>query len=169
LYATALGIDHREALELAGRPVPPRPLSRNQWARLAVLAGVLGAVAALAVAVLLAERGHGRPPTTTAAAVAARTTTLPPPWAIRVVVLNGSGDINYTRSIASRIGALGYEIAHVGRAGRFDYPQTSVFFPPGANAIALRLAKQLDVQTQPLPGGNDPRRLVVIVGPRTVG
>src|SRR5919197_6342444 len=25
LYATALGIDHREALELAGRPVPARP------------------------------------------------------------------------------------------------------------------------------------------------
>src|ERR671939_1700663 len=28
LYATSLGIDHREARELAGLPVPPRPLAR---------------------------------------------------------------------------------------------------------------------------------------------
>ena len=167
LYATALGIDHREALELAGRPAPPRPFARNAWARAAVLVGILGAVAALVAAVVLAEHGQGR--TQARAAQTSARSTLPPPWAIKVVVLNGSGDINYTRQVASRIGALGYEIAHVGRAGRFDYPQTIVFFPPGGNAIALRLAKQLDVQTEPLPGGTNPRRLVVIVGPATVG
>ena len=33
---------------------------------------------------------------------------LPPPWRIQVTVLNGSGDINYTRQVASRIGAFGY-------------------------------------------------------------
>ena len=68
--------------------------------------------------------------------------------------------------MASRIGALGYSIVHVGRAGRFDYQQTSVYFPPGAHEIALRLAKQLGAQISPLPGGNNPRRLVTIVGPR---
>src|SRR5947208_2392923 len=67
LYATALGLDHREALALAGRPVPPRPFARNPWARAAVLAGILGAVAALVVAVKLAEGGHRRARPSTAA------------------------------------------------------------------------------------------------------
>jgi hypothetical protein len=43
-----------------------------------------------------------------------------------------------------------------------------VYFPPGGEAVATRLAKQLAVPVQPLPGGTDPRRLVVIVGPENV-
>jgi transcriptional regulator with XRE-family HTH domain len=160
VYATALGIDQREALGLAGRPVPPLPLRRNHRRRIGVLAAVLVVAAGASATVLLADRHEQQ-----ARKVAAQQAALPPPWAIDVVVLNGSGDINYTRRVASRVGALGYEIAHVGRAGRFDYPQTSVFFPPGGESVALRLAKQLGVATQPLPGGTDPKRLVVIVGP----
>jgi hypothetical protein len=160
VYAAALGVEHREALGLAGRPVPPLPARLNERRRIAVLAAVLAVVAGAIVTVVLANR-HEQAVRRAAAAAAS----LPPPWAIKVVVLNGSGDINYTRRVASRIGALGYEIAHVGRAGRFDYPQTSVYFPPGGDSIALRLAKQIGVATQPLPGGSDPKRLVVIVGP----
>ena len=55
---------------------------------------------------------------------------LPPPWRIQVTVLNGSGDINYTRQVASRIGAFGYGIKKVTRAKNFTYPQTAVYFPP---------------------------------------
>lgn len=91
--------------------------------------------------------------------------TLPAPWAIKVVVLNGSGDIVFTRTVASRIQALSYRIEKVGKAASFNYPQTQVYYPPGGEAIGERLAKQLDVPMQPLPGGNDPKRLVVIVGP----
>jgi hypothetical protein len=40
-----------------------------------------------------------------------------------------------------------------------------VYYPPGAEGIGIRLAKELDVPAQPLPGSNDLRRLVVIVGP----
>jgi len=83
-----------------------------------------------------------------------------------VVVLNGSGDIVYTRSVASRVQALSYRVTHVGRASSFNYPQTQVYYPPGAEAIGMRLAKQLGVPVQPLPGGLDPRRLVLIVGPQ---
>jgi hypothetical protein len=54
----------------------------------------------------------------------------------------------------------------VRKATSFNYPQTEVYYPPGAEAIALRLAKQLGVPVQPLPGGTNVRRLVVIVGPR---
>jgi hypothetical protein len=98
-------------------------------------------------------------------AAARHAPTLPPPWKVAVDVLNGSGDINYTRQVASRVGTFGYRIGHVTKANRFDYEQTAVYFEPGGGPLAQRLAGQVDVQARPLPGGSDPRRLVVIVGP----
>jgi len=162
LYATGLGLEHRDALELAGLPAPPKPL--GPWRRLAAVAAIGGLVLAATLAVVLA-RSSAKPKASTAASAAA---TLPAPWAIKVVVLNGSGDIVHTRTIASHVQALGYRITHVGKATSFNYPQTEVYFPPGGEAIGVRLAKQLDVPVQPLPGGTDPRRLVVIVGPQNV-
>jgi hypothetical protein len=162
LYATALGIEHREALQLAGLPAPPLPFIANPWRRLAAVGAIGFAVLAGVLAVVLAQSST-KPKATIAAAAAA---TLPPPWAIKVVVLNGSGDIVYTRSVASRVQALSYNVTHVGRASSFNYPQTQVYYPPGAEAIGLRLAKQLGVPVQPLPGGVDQRRLVLIVGPQ---
>jgi hypothetical protein len=92
---------------------------------------------------------------------------LPAPWQIRVEVLNGAGDIDWTRQVASRIQALSYRVAKVRRADRFDYRETAVYYPPGATAIARRLARQLDAPVRALPGGKNPRRLVVVVGPKT--
>jgi hypothetical protein len=161
LYATALGIDHREALELAGLPAPPRPFQVDPWRRLGAVAAIGVAVLAAVLAVVLARN----PPQQQASTAASAAATLPAPWAIKTVVLNGSGDIVYTRSVASRIQGLGYKVTHVGKASSFTYLQTEVYYPPGGEAIALRLAKQLGVPIQPLPGGLDPRRLVVIVGP----
>jgi transcriptional regulator with XRE-family HTH domain len=161
LYATALGVDHREACELAGLPVPPKPLELNPLRRF----GAITAFAALILAAVLAvafARTEAKPKASESAAAAS---TLPAPWAIKVVVLNGSGDIVFTRSVASRIQALSYRVIHVGKATSFSYPQTQVYYPPGAEGIGIRLAKELDVPAQPLPGGNDLRRLVVIVGP----
>jgi hypothetical protein len=156
-YATALGIDHREARALSGMPVEPparRPVGR--WL-------AAGAVTAIVVAVTLALTvgfDGGRPSATRHAPK------LPPPWKLSVDVLNGSGDINYTRRVASRVGAYGYRIQHVTKANRFDYPETSVYYEPGGAALAGRLATQIGCGTpKPLPGGSDPRRLVVIVGP----
>jgi hypothetical protein len=91
---------------------------------------------------------------------------LPAPWKISVVVLNGGGDISYTRQVADRIGSMAYQIKRVSRAGRFDYPETAVYFPPGGERIGQRLAEQLGVDARPLPAGKNPRRLVVIAGPR---
>lgn len=164
VYATALGIEHREARVLAGLPVAPRPLERNPYGRLAAIAGVAAAVAALAGALTLPGRiggGEGR-----AAGPVALSPSLPPEWEVAVRVLNGAGDINWTRQVASRIGALAYRVAHVGRADRFDYAQTAVYYPPGGEELAIRLARQLGVVTKPLPGGEDPQELVVVVGPR---
>src|SRR5689334_16991128 len=98
-YATSLGIDHREARRLSGMPVePPAPRQLGRW-----LAG--GAAAAVVVAaVLVFSVGFGGNGSSAAKRTAA---TLPPPWKYSVDVLNGSGDINYTRQVASRVGAFG--------------------------------------------------------------
>lgn len=157
LYTTSLDIDRREARRLAGLPVGP--LSSNKRGRLAVCAGLLATTLALVLAIALPPRLGNHSGSASAAA------SLPPPWRISVDVLNGGGDINYTRRVADRIGSFAYQIKHVTRAGRFDYPETSVYFPPGGEKIGRRLADQLGVTARPLPAGKDPRRLVVIVGP----
>jgi hypothetical protein len=161
LYATALEIDRREARELAGLPVPPRPLDRNPVRRIAGLAAVLLLVAALGAAFTVvpgAASEHSKTAQPEAAA-------LPPAWKVSVDVLNGGGDIVYTRRVADRITSLAYQVRSVRRADRFDYPETAVYFEPGGARLAQRLAAQLEVTTKPLPGGKNPRRLVVVVGP----
>ncbi len=155
-YATSLGIDHREARRLSGLAVEPparRPIGR--W----IAAGAaLALVSVLITGLVLAVSGGG---TSTGQAA-----TLPPPWHIQVDVLNGGGDINYTRRIADRIGSFGYRIQHVTKASRFDYRRTTVYFEPRGEALARRLSSQLGCGTaSPLPAGTNPRRLVVIVGP----
>jgi len=157
-YATALGIDHREARALSGMPVEPpsrRPVGR--WL-------ATGAVTAIVAAVTLAFTvGFGGGGSSGAKTQAAK---IPPPWKYAVDVLNGGGDINYTRRVASRVGSFGYRIQHVTKANRFDYRDTAVYYEPGGATAADRLAKQIGCGTpKPLPGGSNPRRLVVIVGP----
>src|SRR6266508_4246180 len=67
--------------------------------------------------------------------------------------------------LISTIGALAYRIDRVTRADRFDYSQTAVYFHPGGERLAERLARQLRVDVRPLPGAGNPQRLVVVVGP----
>src|SRR3954447_17634761 len=167
LYATALGIDHREVQELAGLPVEPLPLRMNPLRRFGAMTAFAALVLAAVLAIAFARSESSKPSSGAGAGSASPSSAsaLPAPWAIKGVVLNGSGDIVYTRSVASHVQAMGYKITHVGKASAFNYPQTQVYYPPGGEAIALRLAKALNVPVQPLPGGTDPRRLVVIVGP----
>lgn len=159
LYATALDISRREARHLAGLPLL-EPTSKN---RLLVLAGI--------AAVALAVTGVFELPRVIdlRSGATASTETLPPPWKISVDVLNGGGDIAYTRRLADRIGSMAYQIKHVSRADRFDYPKTAVYFPPGGEGIGQRLADELGVEARPLPSGKNPRRLVVIAVPRALG
>jgi hypothetical protein len=126
------------------------------------LAGIAAAVAVFAAFLSLPAFGGGAE-VQAYSEVAAQ---LPPAWKVQVEVLNGSGDINWTRRVASRIGALAYTVAKVGRADRFDYQDTAVYYEPGGQAIAVRLARQLGVRTRPLPGGSEASRLLVIVGPQ---
>ena len=90
---------------------------------------------------------------------------LPPPWEIRVDVYNGTGLPNAATRIANEVGGpLAYRIGTVKNAKRTDYIVTRVYYPPGAAAIAQRLAHQLGVGVTALPSGGDRNRLVVIVG-----
>jgi hypothetical protein len=139
-------------------PVPPQPIERSPLPRLLVVGGVVIALAVFAALLVISRSGSE-------STQGGSNAILPAPWRIPVNVLNGSGDINYTRQVASRIGAFGYSIKKISRADSFTYPQTAVFFPPKCEGVALRLAKQLGVATKPLPGGTGPCQLFVIVGP----
>ena len=160
LYSTGLGIDRREARQLAGLPVLVRPAIGDHARK--TVAAIVTAVVIAAAAGALVLPGLVRGSSSGSDSVAAG---LPPAWRISVDVLNGGGDMNYTRQVASRIGAKAYRIERVTRADRFDYRETAVFFHKGGEQVAKRLADDLGVSAKPLPGGTNPYRLVVVVGP----
>ena len=160
VYATALGVSEREARELAGLPLgaPPTWTLRRSVAALAFLAACL--VLVLAFGGNLMKSDTERRP---AAQFAPKK--LPPPWEIRVDVYNGTDVGNAATQLANEIGGpLAYRLGTVENASRSDYLETKVYYPPGSEEIAERLADQIGVETAALPGGDDPNRLVVIVG-----
>ena len=166
LLASGLEIDNHEARELAGLPVHPRSIERNPRARLAVATALVAVGIAAAVMLGYALRGSA----THTLSSSGGKTALPATWKVKVVVENGAGDINYTRRVASHIAGLGYQIASVKRASRFNYKHTTIFFSNTGKGkeIGARLGSQLNADLLPLPSGNDPLRLLVIVGPATL-
>ena len=164
LLATGLEIDNYEARELAGLPVRPRSIQRNPRGRLAVI-GTLVIVSVVA-AIMLGYALRG--PASQVLPLGNHDSALPAPWKTKVVVQNGSGDINYTRRVASRIAALGYQVVSVKRARRFDYKHTTAFYTDAGKgrALAERLSNSLGgIDVLPLPAGKDPLTIDVIVGP----
>ena len=153
LYATALGIDHREARGLAGLPVPPKPLETNPRARLIVLGAVAAALAALVAAVVLPGRASDR--------VRPHRRRSP----LRKRGFPAVGDprrrpqrqrrhqLDAPRRDAHRRARLPGHASR--RADRFDYPQTAVYYEPGGTALAAAARRQLGIVTKPLPGGDD--------------
>ena len=166
VYATALGVSEREARVLAGLPVGPAPT----WSLRRGLAALAFVAACLAFALFAVRTNLGDSDPREAAQARAAANALPPPWEIRVDVYNGTPVPNAAASIANEIGGpLAYRIGTVDNARRNDYVETRVYYPPGAEAIAERLAEQLDLEMTALPSGRDQRRLVVIVGADRAG
>jgi LytR cell envelope-related transcriptional attenuator len=165
VYATALGISEREARQIAGLPVASRLV--DPWSMRRTMAAI-AFLAALSTLVWFSIRPEFRQDGASAATPAAHSQsaapTLPEPWEIQVDVYNGTGAGNAAAGMANQIAGLAYRIGRVGDARRDDYTKTLVYYPPGGEAIAARLATQLGVGTAALPGGDDPKRLVVIVG-----
>jgi hypothetical protein len=83
---------------------------------------------------------------------------------IDVDVLNGTTAELAARRVADTVSELSYGVGRIENATRTDYPETRVFYTPGSSAIAERLAFDLGVGIQELPGGDEPLRLIVIVG-----
>jgi hypothetical protein len=161
VYATALGVSPREARGLAGMPLGPRGgwWSPRRWLALAAFAGALGSLGWFVV-VPEVWRGEKKD-----SALVAFEKTLPPPWEIRVDVFNGTEVPNAATRVANEIGGpLAHRIGTVENAKRLDYVATRVYYPPGSEAIAKRLADELGVETAALPGKSEPNRLLVIVG-----
>jgi transcriptional regulator with XRE-family HTH domain len=165
VYASALGIGPREARELAGL-AEESVVERWSLRRWLVVLGFVAAAAALAIFVLRPQLLPEQPAPAAPAASAPLAEPLPDPWKIRVDVYNGTKTGNAAAGLANEIAGLAYHIGDVKNARRSDYRETRVYYPSGAEAIARRLARQLGVRTAALPGGDDPLRLVVIVGTR---
>jgi hypothetical protein len=167
VYATALGISEREARQIAGLPVGSRLVETWSLRRSMAILAFLAAVSVLVWFGIRPELGPDPPVAATPAASqtpGGPTPALPQPWEIQVDVYNGTGAGNAAASMANKVAGLAYQIGKVANAKRDDYKRTLVYYPPGAQAIASRLAKQLGVGTTALPGGDNPKRLVVIVG-----
>ena len=166
VYAAALGVSEREARELAGLPVRPRliaPWWRRRWL------AVGSAACALAIGVgLFLQPSLGRNESRAAIPPAVQSKPAPPKlperWEIQVDVYNGTRVGNAAASVANEVAGLAYRMGEVGNAKRRDYRKTLVYYPPGGEAIGRRLAAELGVGTAALPAGDDPLRLVVIVG-----
>jgi hypothetical protein len=164
VYAASLGISQREARQLAGLPMPSR---MDPWSLRRTLAALAFLVTCTTLAWFVA-RPELFPAVPAAAAggpaPAAVTATLPERWEIQVDVYNGTRVGNAAAGMANRIAGLAYRIGTVRDAKEKNYERTLVYYPPGAEAIAKRLAGELGIGTVALPGGDDPHRLVVIVG-----
>ena len=165
VYASALGITEREARELAGLPVSS-VVERWSLRRWAIVLGFLTVVAAFLVFVLRPQLFPAGPPTPAAPAAKPSPAAVPLPerWEIQVDVYNGTRQGNAASSLANEIAGMAYRIGEVRNADRRNYAETRVYYPPGAEAIAQRLASELGVETTALPGGDDPSRLVIIAG-----
>lgn len=166
VYASALGITEREARELAGLPINS-VVERWSLRRWAIVLGFVTVLAAFMVFVLRPQVFPAGAPATPAVPATQQppaAAPLPERWEIQVDVYNGTRQGNAASSLANEIAGLAYGIGEVRNADRRNYAKTRVYYPPGAEAIAQRLALELGVGTTALPGGDDPNRLVVIVG-----
>jgi LytR cell envelope-related transcriptional attenuator len=168
VYATALGISEREARQIAGLPVTSRLVDPWSLRRTMAIFAFLAALGMLVWFGFRPELGGDGPAASTPAAAspaaADPTKALPEPWEIQVDVYNGTGTGNAAASMANKVAGLAYQIRNVGNAKRDDYTKTLVYYAPGGQEIAARLAQELGVGTAALPGGDNPNRLVVIVG-----
>jgi LytR cell envelope-related transcriptional attenuator len=165
VYAASLRITEREARQLAGLPATPR---LDPWSLRRTLA-VLAFLVTCSALVWFVARPKILPTNAAEAAtpagdVQASAPLLPERWEIQVDVYNGTTLGNAAAGFANQIAGLAYHIGNVGNAQKKNYDKTLVYYPPGADEIAKRLAGELGIGTAALPGGDDPLRLVVIVG-----
>jgi hypothetical protein len=167
VYAASLRITEREARRLAGLPEPSRldPWSpRRMLAALAFLLTCTTLAWFVAWPQIFPEADDAVAASSPAAHTSAPAVPLPARWQIQVDVLNGTTRGNAAAGLANQIAGLAYKMGRVDNAKERNYQKTLVYYPPGAEAIAQRLGDDLGIETVALPGGDNPLRLLVIVG-----
>jgi hypothetical protein len=167
VYAASLRITEREARRLAGLPEPSRLDPWSPRRMLAALAFLLTCTSLAWFVVwpqIFPEADDAVAASSPAAHASTPAVPLPARWQIQVDVLNGTNRGNAAAGLANQIAGLAYKMGRVGNAKERNYQKTLVYYPPGADAIAQRLGDELGVETVALPGGDDPLRLLVIVG-----
>jgi hypothetical protein len=167
VYAASLRITEREARRLAGLPEPSRLDPWSPRRMLAALAFLLTCTSLAWFVVwpqIFPEADDAIAGSSPAAHASTPAVPLPARWQIQVDVLNGTNRGNAAAGLANQIAGLAYKMGRVGNAKARNYQKTLVYYPPGADAIAQRLGDELGVETVALPGGDDPLRLLVIVG-----
>jgi hypothetical protein len=167
VYAASLRITEREARRLAGLPEPSRLDPWSPRRMLAALAFLLTCTALAWFVVwpqIFPEADDAVAASSPAAHTSAPAVPLPARWQIQVDVLNGTTRGNAAAGLANQIAGLAYKMGRVDNAKERNYQKTLVYYPPGAEAIAQRLGADLGVETVALPGGDNPLRLLVIVG-----
>ena len=93
---------------------------------------------------------------------------LPERWEVQVDVYNGTTGRQRGRRLRQPIAGLAYHMGDVDDAKKKNYDKTLVYYPPGRRGHrASASPASSDVGTAALPGGDNPLRLVVIVGKRT--
>ncbi len=70
---------------------------------------------------------------------------------IRMKVLSGDGNLNSAKLMANKLNKMGYEIEFIDYAPRFNFLQNSVYFAPGFQDEAKRLALNLGGKAQLKP------------------
>jgi hypothetical protein len=167
VYAASLGINEREARRLAGLPVPSR---LDPWSPRRTLAALAFLLTCTALAWFVAwPQFFPETPSAAAASAPSRPAAalLPARWQIQVDVFNGTTRGNAAAGLANQVAGLAYKMGTVANAKQRNYQRTLVYYPPGGEGIAKRLAGELGVGTRALPGGDNPLRLMVIVGQKS--
>ena len=155
VYATAVGIDRFEARRIAGLPLTG-VVRVNAKARLVVVGALAALLSALGVMVARAEHPPDAHPN--GSSRRSRTRTCTPPWKLQVTVENGSGDINWTRTLASRVGAMGYTIAQRSAAPTASTTRARrVYYGPGGQAVGVRLRAPSSPRRPTQCAGSHPR------------
>jgi hypothetical protein len=167
VYAASLGISEREARRLAGLPVPSR---LDPWSPRRTLAALAFLLTSTALAWFIAwPQFFSETPSAAAASAPSQPAAvlLPARWQIQVDIFNGTTRGNAAAGLANQIAGLAYKMGTVDNAKQRNYQRTLVYYPPGGEEIAKRLAAELGVGTRALPGGENPLRLMVIVGQKS--
>ena len=169
VYANGLGISKREARELVGLPVRPRLLERGRLRRFLAALVFLGAVGAAVWFGVTSSGGavDAAPPAATARPRRPRRQPPRSPSAGRSRSTSTTARTARERRLAARERDRRSRLPDRRGHGRrpAELPETRVYYPPGGEAVgASAWRDELGVEATALPGGDDPNRLVVIVG-----